>query len=202
MNFYAFLSAALWPLTIVFLTYYFGSDISKLLSRIKLARWGQSSAEFESHSQEQDIIKEAISDAGNFSDVPQFYESQNELMNTLLNNLTSEEAVKEYCRRNFPIIFLNFIFYKIYQNIFGTQLELLFYLNSMRSTKSLNLRQFYLKGKEQYPDVYHNITLEAYLSFLINNGLMQEQNGIVTLTSTGRDFIKFLNYEQLPPRPF
>ncbi|HHF7372168.1 TPA: hypothetical protein ACRB0F_001681 [Legionella anisa] len=205
MDWLIFFSKTFWPITILVIMLVFRKDIHSLLNRIKSAQFGNYRAEFDV-TQNQRIIQDSMSEVGINEDqtttTPVFYESQTKINSDLLTKLGNKEAVNELCKNNFPIIFLNYSFFKIYLNIFGTQIELLFYLNSIHQVKEQNLQQFYLKGKEQYPDVYNNITFNSYILFLKNNGLIQDLDGNYSITPLGRDFIKFLNFESPPLRIF
>lgn len=205
MDWLIFFSKTFWPITILVIIFVFRKDIHLLLNRIKSAQFGNYRADFDV-TQNQRIIQDSMSEVGINSDktttAPVFYESQAKISSDLLTKLGTKEAVNELCKNNFPIIFLNYSFFKIYLNIFGTQIELLFYLNSIHQVKEQNLQQFYLKGKEQYPEVYNNITFNSYILFLKNNGLIQDLKGSYSITPLGRDFIKFLNFERPPLRIF
>lgn len=195
MDWLSVLAKSFWPATVIFLALYFNKDISDLLKKLK--RIGYSGAEFESPPQDENIVNESIKEVSETSvrqdDTPVFYETQTEILTRLKSKLGNDERVKNFCQENYPILFLNYTFFKIYKVIFKTQVELLAYLASIHQVNSEQLREFYLRGI----DFYSNITFDSYISFLESNNLITEQNDCFQITPLGRDFLKYLNFEKL-----
>lgn len=200
MDWLTFLSCFIWPISLFIFIRIFKNELSSLISRIKSAKISGYKAEF---YQDQNLIQEAITEVkkiDNVPDVPSFYESQEDFLSKLEKTLDNPNDVNKFCSKNYPIIFLNYSFFKIYLNIFGSQIELLFYLNSIHQVPEKELKQFYIRGKESSPEIYKSITFESYILFLKNNNLIMYTNDLYSITPLGRDFIKFLSFEMLPRR--
>lgn len=118
----------------------------------------------------------------------------------LSENLKDETVLNTHCRGYFSFLLLNYIFYKTYNNIFGSQISLLVYLSKIHEGKVESLIEFYNQGKLQNQEIYSNIKFEAYLGFLVNNDLIKKKNECYNITPLGRDFLKFLDFEKLPNR--
>ena len=198
--FFKFLSVLAWPATLVFICFKFEKEISDLLVRLKSTTFAGNSLQFRDPSKQNNNIKDEVMRED--ETLPTIYESQSEVNNLILQNLKSDEKINEHYRIYFPFILLNFIFYKIYTNIFGTQIALLFYLQKINQAGLEQLIEFYNQGKNQNPEVYCNIKFDAYLAFLAKNGLIERKSHYYQLTAMGRDFLKFLDFEKLPGRNF
>lgn len=200
MSLLLFLSKFIWPLTIVLLVFVFKTEVAGLLNRLNLVQIGSARAEMAPLNQASNIVTEAIKEVTNISgaEASVFYESQERVMKQMKGK-KDDKDLKNYCFDLFPIAVLNYIFLKIYLGIFGTQIELMHHLNSKDFANEQDLFDFYIKGKSQAPELYNLIGFDSYLSFLINNDLIAKGEDC-HITALGRDFLKFLNSENLPPK--
>ena len=86
-----------------------------------------------------------------------------------------------------------FSFEETYGLIWGSQINLLHYLN----TQAIGLpreaiRPFYSLADAQYPEIYKGYPFEAWLGFMLNRLLIREDNGQLRVTIRGREFLTFL----------
>lgn len=126
MDWLTFFSKMIWPGTLFIILIYFRNEIGLIIKRIKTAQIGSYKAEF--GSQEQEIVKKSLEEVEETirSNSPIIYESQISIESEMLKNLGGDDmAVNEHCRKNFTFILLSYSFFKVYLNIFGTQIELL-----------------------------------------------------------------------------
>jgi hypothetical protein len=86
-------------------------------------------------------------------------------------------------------------FEHIYSNIWGSQINLLKYLNgrvpygdTAENIKSI----FYDSAAIIYPEVYNNYPFETYLYFLTSKTLIIRADNIYNITNLGRDFLIYL----------
>ncbi len=94
----------------------------------------------------------------------------------LLRSLTFEQMNK-----NFGIA---------YANIFGTQIRFLKSLNSMPISRS-NAEIYFNDAKVSYP-TFEGWTLDQYLQFLRSWNFLEENDGMLNITMTGRNFLQFI----------
>lgn len=88
-----------------------------------------------------------------------------------------------YIMRHFDIV---------YNNIFGSQIRILEYVNSHSGQTVQALEFFYENAKKYHPKFYENYSYEEYLNFLFDFNLIIEENGVVNITILGIDFLKYL----------
>ena len=80
-----------------------------------------------------------------------------------------------------------------YQQIWGSQLAILNYLNvSLTGETRETLVSFYTAAAKLYPAVFQKYPFESYLSFLTTNKLIVEENGRFKITVLGREFLTYL----------
>jgi hypothetical protein len=88
---------------------------------------------------------------------------------------------------------------RIYNFIYGSQIKLLQKLNSGGQFPKEKIKYFYDAAKDIWPDLYNNYSFEQYMNFLSSAGLVViSSNGVVTLTSLGQDFLRFLIEDNRP----
>lgn len=91
-------------------------------------------------------------------------------------------------------------FNEIYYHIWGSQVELLQYLNSSSGSSAERLRFFYdlAISRATNREVFREYTFEQYLHFLMNHGLITELTGSYFISQRGRDFLIFLTAKGAP----
>jgi hypothetical protein len=84
-------------------------------------------------------------------------------------------------------------FNRTYNLIYGSQLDILFYLETNKSSKKSFLKKYYDKAVDLYPDVYNNYNFNQYLYFLESSNLTENIDDVqVKLTDFGKDFLKYI----------
>lgn len=80
-----------------------------------------------------------------------------------------------------------------YRTIFGSQLRLLSYLNTQSLVMSSDsLRSFYVKASQVYPTAYEDYPFEKWLNYLKGSFFVREDNGLLSITIRGREFLAYL----------
>ena len=83
-------------------------------------------------------------------------------------------------------------FERIYHNIFGSQLNLLQFLNSRPKGENLEgLKPFYDLAVTMHPKTA-DYPFQQYLDYLINTGLIIKKEGLFYITQMGREFLEYL----------
>jgi len=107
-------------------------------------------------------------------------------------NLVGIEAVPVLVRY-VASLKIAFDFEIIYGLIFGSQLNLLNYLNTQSMGQPAEaLRTFYTLAASQYPQIYSGYTFEQWLGFLKDQILLREDAGRLQVTIRGREFLAYL----------
>lgn len=87
--------------------------------------------------------------------------------------------------------------------IFGSQIELLAYLNSKNRAPSRELKSFYDKAKKVYPIVYADYPFEKYINFLSRSKLLIQKGEYCRITGLGQFFLAHLiKTNRIKNRPF
>jgi len=80
-----------------------------------------------------------------------------------------------------------------YRTIFGSQVELLKWLNTRGGSTKTELPGFYQMAKANFPNLYETYSFDQYLQYLRVNGLIAEhapEHFVITLA--GREFLKWI----------
>jgi hypothetical protein len=82
---------------------------------------------------------------------------------------------------------------RIDRMIFGSQLEILMYLNTQSAPVPRDaVRGWYDAAAAAAPDFFKTYSFDAYLKFLSFNGLITDADGQLAITAEGRDLLVFL----------
>jgi len=106
-------------------------------------------------------------------------------------NLLGTEAVPVLIRY-VAALSIAYSFSEVYRIIWGSQLNLLDYINSQRPQPSEALKVFYNSGAMQYPLIYSGYSFEQWLGFLKDQLLIREDGGLINITIRGREFLTYL----------
>ncbi|OFZ41517.1 MAG: hypothetical protein A3D92_08750 [Bacteroidetes bacterium RIFCSPHIGHO2_02_FULL_44_7] len=106
-------------------------------------------------------------------------------------NLLGTEAVPVLIRY-VAALSIAYTFSEVYRIIWGSQLNLLDYINSQNPQPSEALRVFYNSGEAQYPLIYSGYPFEQWLGFLKDQLLIREDKGLIAITVRGREFLAYL----------
>ncbi len=193
-------NALIWPTVVVIIILIFKKQIQSLISRITKVGYGDKYIEAE---QEIDVKKQKkdnkkVPEVSKIDRVLNFF--QPETINTFLQEVdkdtnieTFEEETQkiELLRKYASIIFLMLHFDRIYYLIFGSQIKILQQLNKLLPETRESLRIFYDEIKRSSV-IFDNYSYEDYLNFLFSYSLIREDDGVVSLTILGSDFLKYL----------
>lgn len=92
------------------------------------------------------------------------------------------------------IMYFQFLCERTYDLIFGSQIELLNYLNTIPADREENLKHFFDDAVVKYGrDAFQNLNFNKYLDFLIVNGLIYgDSMNNINLTFLGKDFLRYI----------
>ena len=79
----------------------------------------------------------------------------------------------------------------VYRLIFGSQLEVLLRANA-GSLDEAGADALYQNAKAQFPIVHLGGSLDGRLGFLVNHGLINRNNGRISTTPKGKEFMQYL----------
>lgn len=79
-------------------------------------------------------------------------------------------------------------FLDIYRIIFGSQIRLLDHLNTQQGQPIEALRVFYDSGASLYPEY----SFEQWVGYLRGQSLINDNNGLISITLKGREFLVFV----------
>jgi hypothetical protein len=89
-------------------------------------------------------------------------------------------------------------------SVWRSQLSLLNHLNAKVAGESLTiLRQaFYDPAAKEFPDAFANYSFEAYMGFLLRNGLVEQVGESARLTQQGLEFLAWRIEQHKPPKAY
>jgi hypothetical protein len=208
-----------WPLVtigiVVFLAIYFKKSFSNLIGRINKFKFWKVDADVSQVNQGTDttVLAHSSSTTTITTTVPPNRTDSLEYINRILGAFIpatieqykgaieneihlsrvtdpNERMQLLYSYSQALVIVLNFE--RFYNKIFGSQIYLLEYLNTGGIESKQNLKKFYNDAAKQFPEIYKSIEYQKYLTFLIDSALVINNNDIFEITTSGRDFLKFL----------
>jgi len=106
--------------------------------------------------------------------------------------LSGDEAFR-VVKRYLAVTYIALSFEVTYRLIWGSQLNLLDYLNSQIDGQPTEaLRPFYVLASSQYPEWYGGYSFEQWLGFLRDQLLIREDAARIRITVRGREFLTHL----------
>lgn len=84
-----------------------------------------------------------------------------------------------------------------YNRIFGSQILALKRLNSKGHATIEDAKVFFQEYAKKYPDLYTSYSFENWISFLSNNALITNEDGILKITEFGISFLMYLTESAL-----
>ena len=115
---------------------------------------------------------------------------ENETQVAEIHNISAKyERMFNYSK----VLYIIITFERLYNFIYGSQLNLLQHINTYSNLSIDELKPFYETAKSKYPDFYETYTFENWLQFLINMELINvNEDESYSITWIGRDFLKFI----------
>lgn len=194
---------------ILFFLVFFGKSIRKLIERTKEVKVGKGGAEF--LQQQKEPVQEILTDENDEKDqeLPiirglQIFDEQtirtyrDEVIKaTNLEKRKDDKDKIEILIQYSEALLILLMFERYFYLIFGSQLMLLQHLNSEGYRPKNEFKFYFDNAVKKNPDFFKNFDYEQYLSFLINNDLITEDNNNISITILGRDFLKFIVHNGL-----
>lgn len=203
--FLEFLSSISWPLITIVVFLYLKEPLKNLINNIKKIGYGNTGIETghnTSQNEGDNSILEILGDGKDFSYLDNLMAkfSQNTLdqIDKTIENETSISKVdglqNKYDRiyKYAKTLVLVKNAERIYSLIYGSQIRLLQRLNHTTTETKNDLKFYYDTALKNYPNLYETYSYESYLSFLSNNELITIINENVTITTIGKDFLRYI----------
>jgi hypothetical protein len=110
-----------------------------------------------------------------------------------INELTDDSKKVDRLIKYSEALYLILSFERLYNSIFGSQLYILDFINTINTETKNDLKVFYDNAKEKYPDFYETYSYDEYFNFLLNHELIIiNKDNTCSITWLGRDFLKYL----------
>ncbi len=122
-------------------------------------------------------------------------DEQNEFITQALNlNSISEVDEKVKILKKYSILLILAVkFNWLYTRIFGSQIKILIFLNSVKDADIKRIKDFYIEAQNKFPETYKTYSFDEYLMFLKSNQLLTvAENNLVSITDYGKDFISYI----------
>jgi len=188
-----FVNVIIWPLIVLLALCFFRKPIVSLLGRVKEIGYGDKKVIVNPQADTSNIESvQNIEDKKIFHEETDQYAENSIKTSIKFDELDDPRKISELLHIS-KFLFIIGRFEFIYGLIFGSQIKILEYLNSINSSTKNDLKKFFDTTYSRYPEVFSNYDYNSYLNFLINNGLIQELNSdTIQLTQFGQDFLIFL----------
>lgn len=192
--------ATSWPfwlcLVIIVALILFRKELSDLIKRVR--RIGKdhidASGSLEQKSQPSADPKQAADELLAQINVNPYHREAQQLLETELKskNLAIDSETARVLLGLATGLWIAVDFQRIYSIIWGSQIELLNFVNSRTFATAEELQTYYTIAAIQYPDTYASYTFDEYLNFLQSQLLLRVDNGEYRITLKGRSFLLFL----------
>lgn len=196
-----------WPLTILTVLMAFRNELSALLGRIMEMNFGGNSVRLASPNtaevlQKKEPSNESLGASNALKELPDVRRSPAQVLieqrlkdrlailvadghldaddqvDVLLNVLSSLQ-LKEFSQR-------------MYLSLFGSQLQGLFHLSEQDGSIIEEARTLYEIAKQKDPEFYEDYSFDQWLNFLVRNELVTVQDGVIRITTLGKEFVGYL----------
>ena len=141
---------------------------------------------------DENVMKSIMESGSEFSIV----KTQEEIIEKDLTsrNIPFESDTEKLLIHSLAVSQVHSWFEKTYNNIFGSQIRLLKVLSENKGGLVVKkVREFYDKAKEAGAPSLETWTLEQYLSFLRNSGLINQIDDNFQISERGRDFLSLIS---------
>ncbi|HEX2787663.1 MAG TPA: hypothetical protein VHP32_07135 [Ignavibacteria bacterium] len=120
---------------------------------------------------------------------------------TELNSISDDKEKIDTLFKYSEVVYIKYLFGNIYQAIFGSQIKLLRHLNSATNETIDSVKTFYDEAVSKNPNL-KSYPYENYIEFLSNVELVNVLNKKISITTRGRDFLKYVVEMGLPEVKF
>lgn len=195
-----FIKILIWPIVAIIVVLILRKTIINLLNRIN--KIGFSGVAVEA-VQQKDSIERVQPEKGTKNEVLEkgLGIFSNHTLEKVSNKVDEESKVNalespkdkiEILHKYSQALYLILTFERLYNSIYGSQLDILERTNTHTENKE-TLKRFYVSAIKTYPEFYSNYTYDQYLEFLISQDLIIfNEEGNCSITWLGRDFLKFI----------
>ena len=189
-----FLKTILWPMITLIGLYIFKDSIISFLNRIREVNYGNNSIKADQQSKNNELNNEIKEEVKIVYQLETDKYAEDKIKSYIVNfdTLNDEEKINKlfYLSKYY---FTTSRFEWIYGVIFGSQIRILEYLNTIENSKESNIKEFYDNSSSKYPEIYSTYNFSSYLNFLKSNYLIETINDeLISITQTGQDFLVFL----------
>ncbi|WPR76026.1 hypothetical protein [Algoriphagus sp. NG3] len=185
-----------WPVLIIVGLLIFRKPIFDLINRITKVGYGNKSIEAKQQITASEKKSEEISHIDRLVGLfrPETIEMFREAVakETEVSKLKTPDEQIERLTNYSCLMYIMRHFDIVYNNIFGSQIRILEYVNSHSRETQRSIEFFYENAKKSHPKFYENYSYEEYLNFLFDFNLLREDGGILAITILGVDFLKYL----------
>jgi hypothetical protein len=196
------LPIVVWPLAVVVLViaglFILRAPITRFIDRAKSAGFGSTKIEADSQAQAQQKVGEALP-AGSTSTLDKIFANPliSQIEQSIFDDPTFKAETDPNQRQRILLRYLassriSFAFERIYRVIFGSQIKALKYLAGVPAAKKADLEGLYADAVAAYPAMQKGTSVDGWLQFLQNTGLVHSGGDVVQITLLGREFLKHL----------
>lgn len=185
-----------WPFLIIICLLIFRRPLVDLINRITKVGYGSKSFEANQQTTASEKKSEEISQIDRV--VGLFRPETIEMFREAVSNeaevsrlKTPDEKIERLTNYG-CLLYIMRHFDNVYNNIFGSQIRILEYLNSHSKQTPDSIRFFYENAIKSHLKFYENYSYEEYLNFLIDFNLIRKDGEILNITILGIDFLKYL----------
>lgn len=196
------LTSVAWPAAVIVIAVIYKVDIQSLLPRLRKA--GPTGVELDPAEQQKKVSSTAVVQPGSVElkqlpgvgRTPAIEQVEREIHVSL--SKIDEENRTDILVRSLAESQLAATFERIYNVIFGSQITVLKRLNELGQVSIADAKEFYEQVAADHPDVYSRFSFEAWLGFLISQGLVRTHDGFLQITELGREFLLYITVRRMP----
>lgn len=201
-----FLSSLAWPIVAITILLILKEPLKKLIENIKKIGYGGAGIEtnYGKNQEDEKTLLERLGDGQDESyldnALAKFSEFTLNRADEIIENETQISSVdglqNQYDRiyKYSKLLVLIKNFEKMYDSMYGSQIRLLQRLNHMTTESKEDLKLYYNNAKENYPNTYKNYSYDAYLNFMLAQGLIIQEDGTenISISFIGKDYLRYL----------
>ena len=120
--------------------------------------------------------------------------SRDEVIKKDLDARTTPNDRERVLIRHFSALTFAYQFEKIYNQIWGSQIAAVHFLNTRgdHGCEKSELLPFYSEGRKAFPQMYRTYPFESWSNFLESFSLMKVADNRTSITAEGREFLKYI----------
>ena len=185
-----------WPISIIIILLIFRKPISKIIDKLKKANIKGSEFEFDARPAQTSAKLEAtpVNIPIPTDNVGMQQEFESLIIRDLAAaNIQNQEEKERILISHLASTQLNAAYERINNSIFGSQIELLRYLNSVPNPVELiSLELFYSNAAKKYPEYYNNYSLQAYTNYLLNMNIVVHSDAGYNISKFGNGYLVYI----------